>query len=428
MILKKMKDFIIKNINDLPKLRQIMEVCQIKPNYSQLARELGVDRRTVKKYYHGYQKPIHRNKQSKISDYHDIIKTLLSEDSIQVFHYMKHLWQYLVDNHDFPLKEGTLRNYIRKQPEFFAYFKRRRHTKKNVTHLRFETEPGQQLQIDWKENMRFKTSDGKELDINVFVAVLGYSRYSTYHVTLNRKQTTLFTVLNDTFEKIGGIPKELLTDNMKTVMDQSRTAYQKGKINAEFERFSKDYGFGVKNCIAFRANTKGKVESQMKLLDEIDAYQGKFTFDELVAHVQLMNLRKNMNIHPMTGQSPITLFEQEKDSLLPLPSKEIRSRYYYQSTVKVNASSMVSYQSNLYSVPLEYVGKQVGIEIEDNHIYIYDNTKEIANHPIKDHKLNYTAEHYQEMVKKTMPYKSKEEVEDYSKKNLERISAAYGAT
>lgn len=69
---------------------------------------------------------------------------------------------------------------------------------------------------------------------------------------------------------------------MKTVMDVARTQYRKGKPNVKFEAFSKDYGFQIVPCKAATPKTKGKVESQMKLLDEIRAYSGKLDLSVFV--------------------------------------------------------------------------------------------------------------------------------------------------
>lgn len=418
-------DFKVKTVEDLQKYKQIMEVLNMKPNFSKLARELGKDRRTIKKYYEGYKKTNTRDKPSKIDKYYSLIKELLSEESIKTFHYIRHLWRYLVDNYELDVKESTFRYYINRNSEFKEYFSKGKKTLNNKLTVRYETPAGKQMQVDWKEEFQYITREGEVLSINVFVGLLSYSRYGVYHVTLNRKQSTLFAVLNDCFEKLGGVPKEILNDNMKTRMDAPRTSYSKGVVNDKFHQFSRDYGFDVQACESYKPNTKGKVESQMKLLDEIDAYQGEFTFDELVEHVKKINLRKNYDIHPSTGKSPIALFEYEKDFLSPLPSKEIRSRYYHRQTVKVNSAAMISFKSNQYSVPAEYVGKHIGLEVEDNKIYLYDNTNLIAIHPVSNHKLNYLPDHYEQVVATTMPYKNQEEVKNFSKMNLERISAIY---
>ena len=91
---------------------------------------------------------------------------------------------------------------------------------------------------------------------------------------MSKTQTVLFHHLDTAFEMAGGVPKTLRTDNMKTVMDDPRTEYSKGKINNKFAQFAKDYGFEVKPCIAGEPEVKAKVEAPMKLLDELYAYNG----------------------------------------------------------------------------------------------------------------------------------------------------------
>lgn len=60
---------------------------------------------------------------------------------------------------------------------------------------------------------------------------------------------------------------------LTAVMDEARTEHFGGKVNTKFAQFAKDFGFKVKLCIVGRPQTKGKVETTMKLLDEIHAYQ-----------------------------------------------------------------------------------------------------------------------------------------------------------
>ena len=64
-------------------------------------------------------------------------------------------------------------------------------------------------------------------------------------------------------------------------MDEARTTYKKGKINIKFDAFKKDFGFELLPCRASTPETKGKVESQMKYLEEIRAYSGKLNLIEL---------------------------------------------------------------------------------------------------------------------------------------------------
>lgn len=130
----------------------------------------------------------------------------------------------------------------------------------------FETDKGQQAQLDWKENINFVLSNGEVININIFVLILSYSRFRVYRLSLEKTQDVVFSFLNESFEAFGGVPKELLTDNMKTVMDQLSTAYQREKVNNKFQQFADDYGFKVRPCIAGRLNTKAKVEAPMKII------------------------------------------------------------------------------------------------------------------------------------------------------------------
>ena len=214
-----LKQFQVNELSDLPKLRMIMEAQQMKPNFSSLSRELQVDRRTVKKYYNGFTNPKTKARKSKIDSLRPIIQELLSNDTLQTFYYKANLWRYLVENHDLAISEFNFRKYISNHQEFQQYFNKSHSIPKQTTLLRFETEPGEQLQIDWKEDIRFTTSDGEIHFLNVFVGVLGYSRYSMYLLTLNRKQETLFHALDSLFEKLGGVPKTVISDNMKTIKE-----------------------------------------------------------------------------------------------------------------------------------------------------------------------------------------------------------------
>ena len=235
----------------------------------------------------------------------------------------------------------------------------------------------------------------------------------------------LFSFLNDAFEVFGGVPNELLTDNMKTVMDDARTEHYKGKINSKFEEFAKDYGFKTKPCIAGRPQTKAKVEAPMKLLDEIYAYNGLLDYEGLIKLVETLNDRVNSQVHAGTGKIPIMYFQKEKPSLSSLPNESIRKAYRITTNaVKVNSSSMITYLSNQYSVPPEYIGKQIKLQVYDDYLHLYHNTKLITMHQISVKKLNYLESHYILISKLTLN-EDYIDIEDLSRKNLKQIGEMY---
>lgn len=417
----------VNSLVDLHKLKVIMEVNNLKVNKSQIARELGVDARTVGKYLNGYVKPTTRNRKSPIDDFKPIIQSLLIEESIQVFYYKRVLWQYLKDNHGLDCAQSSFRRYISNNVEFNDYFKRRKKGYiSNKSTMRFETDKGQQAQLDWKENIDFVLSTGEVININIFVLILSYSRFRIYKLSLEKTQDILFSFLNESFETFGGVPKELLTDNMKTVMDQPRTAYQSGKVNNKFQQFADDYGFKVRPCIAGRPNTKAKVEAPMKLLDEIRAYNGTLNFNELHELISKLNNRINGTCHTSTGKIPVLHLEKEKDFLLDLPTEQIRNRYSIITTsVKVNRQSMISYKSNQYSVPPEYINKKLKLQVYDNQLHLYYNTNLVTIHEIKNQKLNYHDNHYLQISYLTFK-NSKYEMNEIAKNNLKMIGEIYG--
>lgn len=416
----------INNLADLKKLKPFMEGSDLKVNKAQIARELNVDVRTVGKYIEGYEKTKTRNRSSKIDDFYPLIKELLSESSIQVFYYKRVLWQYLKDNHSLDCAQSSFRRYIYNHKEFNDYFRqRRKQNGSDKAPMRYETEIGHQAQLDWKENMKFTLSNGETITINIFVLLLSFSRFRVYRLSLTKSQDILFSFINDAFETFGGVPKELLTDNMKTVMDEARTEYSKGKVNNKFQQFADDYDFKVFPCIAGRPNTKAKVEAPMKLLDEIMAYNGTLDYYQLHQLVEKLNNRINSQCHTTTGKIPVLHLKKEKDFLSKLPTARIRNLYsIILPDVTVNPQSMIHYKSNLYSVPPKYIGKKVKLQKYDDQLHVYYSTDLITVHTVKNQKLNYHHSHYVEISSLTLK-KPIEDIEIIAKNNLKMIGAVY---
>lgn len=428
MILKNqiITDIKIKSVNDLYKLQPFWEDGTLKINKSQIARELEVDRRTVDKYIKGYSKPASRNCNNCITPFYDIIAELLSDRNQQTFYYRKVLWQYLVDNHGYTGCYCNFAYYLRKYEEFDSYFRKKRPSNTDKVTLRYETPMGKQAQLDWKESIPFLLSSGETIDVNIFVLLLSYSRFRVYRVSLTRTQDILFSFLDDAFEIFGGVPDEIVTDNMKTVMDVARTEYCAGKINNRFRQFADDYGFRVQPCIAGRPKTKAKVEAPMKILDEIRAYNGKLNYRELVELVTRINDRVNTQVSQGTGRIPVMYFNKEKAFLHSQPADAIRKPYQITTShVKVNHSSMFYHKGCQYSVPPEYVGRIVSLQIYDGYIHVYYSTNLITIHPLSSKKLNYISDHYAAIARKSHVFKE-EHISDRAKENLEIIGKVYG--
>lgn len=229
----------IDSLNDLVKLKILEEVGTTKINKSKVARDLGIDRRTVSKYMNGYVKKVNRERKSSIDEYYDVIKDLLDDRYSQVFFYKRVLWQYFKDNHGLKCAQSSFRRWISKHEEFQSYFNgsrnrmingQKRNSSSSVHVIHYEIEAGYEAQLDWKESMSFLLNTGEYVDINILSLVYSFSRFKVFQLSLSKSQNVLFHLLDNAFEIAGGVPKTLKTDNMKTVMDEARTYFNKGKL------------------------------------------------------------------------------------------------------------------------------------------------------------------------------------------------------
>ena len=121
--------------------------------------------------------------------------------------------------------------------------------------IRFETEPGQQMQADW-------ATVGRGADrLSVFIATLGWSRMAYVEFCDDERVETLIRCHENAFVAFGGVTREVLFDNMKTVVLE-RNTYGRGvhRFHAGFLDYAKHAGFLPRLCQPYRACTKGKVE------------------------------------------------------------------------------------------------------------------------------------------------------------------------
>lgn len=99
--------------------------------------------------------------------------------------------------------------------------------------------------------------------------MLGYSRLLWLRFYSRQTMSVLFAELESAFERFGGVPRELLFDQMKTVVRSDDRSSGGGLVmNAEFLRFAGHWGFAPRSCRPYRARTKGKVERPIRYVRE----------------------------------------------------------------------------------------------------------------------------------------------------------------
>lgn len=366
----------------------IFKGMKIKPNFAALGREYGIDWRTAKKYYNGYEgKPKKRNKKSRLDKYSEEIKQKLSIKNTRT----ASVYDFLIKKYGVK-RIGTYENLSK-------YIRKNKLKPREVTsgHPRYEKAPGEQAQVDWKEDITLVSKYGEVFNINVLHVVLKYSRFSHLELSLHKSFDDVARGLINSFRRFGGVPRECLFDNMSTVANVNA---KPKKPTAAISRMAKDFGFEVKLCGVRKPYTKGCVEAKNKIIDWIRVYDREFeTFEDLTAIIEEINTSMNTRLNQETQMSPTALYYKEKKYLLPLPSNNIIDTYLTPHKYKVSSEGLIRYKNSRYSVDKKLIDEEVTVDVFNNKLHIYYTGKLVACHVLSENPLNYKKEHYEELLK-----------------------------
>jgi transposase len=353
---------------------------------STIARELGCNRKTVAKYIKSSSPPkyeISRPRRSKLKPYEGFILSKLKE-----YPYTAAKLYELIKEQGYTGGRTILQDFVRKIKK----------ENKERAVIRFETLPGQQGQVDWLEIGRIPIGT-KKIKLSAFVMTLGYSRTRYAEFTKDMSLNTFLQCHINSFKYFGGVPKEILYDNIGTVVIQRVFSTGKSKFNQRFLDFAGYYSFTPILCKPGKARTKGKVESTIKFIEYNFLMGLKF---RSLKHINTLCInwldRVNSEISQATNERPFERLKQE--NLMPLNIPD----YSVFETVKrrVPKDCLISFESNRYSVPPEYIGKTVLIKkLPENTIKIYYQNEFICAHRISDGRGNivYLPEHRAKIYK-----------------------------
>lgn len=403
----------IRSLNDLIPLRELYKNGEVDLNLSAIGRELNIDRRTVKKILLGDDKENIRNKKSELDDYKDFIVFLLEESS-KKFTTFKYLYNYLKKSRQIKSSYSTFTYFMRTNKDLLKLFEEARNRKSTTFSPSsvILTLYGEEAQLDWKEDIPIVLDNREHIKVNVLVLILSHSRYRLARMTTSKEQTVLIHLLTSMFIELGGVPKKIKIDNMKTIMDDPKTFSSAGKINVRFEQFAKDFGFKIDPCRAYSPHLKGKVEQPNRIYEEIMAYNGELTLKGFNEKIKSITKNENNRYHKSYNLTPSIEFIVEKKFLNPLPPEEIRN-YYTIKTQKriVSNRCLIDYNNNKYSVPAQYAGQGVYIRCYDNLLHIYSiipESKLINIFKINDsnntNNIIYTKSDYESILKSRNKY------------------------
>jgi len=397
-----MRKDVINQINMIKELGSI--------NKSEIARRLGCNRRTVDRYLKSDSTT--RKKREYVSileNYKSIIIDKVDNYGVSSMAIFKFIQQKGYDGGYL-----TVNNFV----------KQHKNDQIKKATIRFETTPGLQAQVDWKESVIMVNKYGEAFEINIFLIVLGYSRLKFIKLTSNKTQKVLFECMFESFRYFKGIPRQILFDNMSTVVDRNNSTYKNVSLNKVFKAFCEDAGFEPILCRPYRAQTKGKIETVAKLMDRLKVYNEEFeTFEDLDKIIKEFNNDINNEISQGTNEKPIFRFEKEKEYLRPLPPIDcLLSYFHHEKEYKVSRESMISYKGQKYSVATRLIGCYVTVQETEDLINIYYTEDLVVCHKKSDKFLNYKIEHAHEILKSdAMRHCTDKDISDFIEKNLRNM-------
>lgn len=324
-----------------------------KPNFGDMARRHGLDRRTVAKYrregggQRGTAGPTGRARSSARPTVE--AKAVLPGATRKGAHEMPPH-----PHNDPPLPGyGAFTAWCRRRGVAFG-------SPSPEAHPRFETPPGRQLRLDWREDVRLADANGEVLELNVWSGTLGHSRRHRFMPTRTRAADDLLACLLDALLTLGGVPEECVTDDTSALAAFSGGRRRKA---GRAWRFAEEAGFGLVLCRPGTPETRGEDESANRSLSRLRAYEGELTgWEGLLECVARIEPRSNEEPDETTGLPPNAPFVREKESLGPIGNARLPQPMVGDVSVRtVPPTMLVRAAGRQWSVPGRRIGGRVTV-------------------------------------------------------------------
>jgi len=359
-----------------------------------IARDLQINRKTVKSYLLAYLKaqekftttsktedlqeftssPPSYNKSGRIkrkltNEIVELIQEQLKDNERKIGEGLRKQIKKKIDIYEFLQSKGyevgytTVCNYIREQA-----------LSTREAYIRQEKHPGEECEFDWCEVKLEIGQVQKRLYMSVFSTSYGSYRFSKLY---KRQDTLAFMEShNEYFEKVQGIHHEMVYDNMRVAVAEFVGRNEK-RPTQSLINLGGWYNFRWRFCNARKGNEKGHVERSVEYIRR-KAFSDISSFDSMEsANIHLGKVIDNLNniVSPRTGKSPNQMLDEERLFLWKYPGQ---MECYTLETLKVDKYSTFSYGTNHYSVPDYLVGQMVGVKIYSNRLKVYYNNLNVC--------------------------------------------------
>ncbi|MBQ8260919.1 MAG: IS21 family transposase [Lachnospiraceae bacterium] len=353
--------------------------------YTEIGRKHHIDPRTAKKYAESDSVPKYttrKKRPSKLDPHKDFIDMLVEEDNYSAALILEKL-------HERGCQCGytIVKDYVSSKKKDLN----------SKATIRFETVPGLQGQVDWGffENYRVY-EDGEYKKLYCFLMILGYSRNRYIEFVTDMSTETLIQCHINAFHFFGGYPKEILYDNMKQVVIKRLLKQSESKMNLKFMDIAGFYGFKPILCRPYRGQTKGKVERTVRYVRENFMVGIRYnSLADLNAQALAWCRKVNNSVHGTTNKIPFQQLSEEH--LQPMLREYIIDKLNLR---RVEKDCLISYAGNKYSVPAEYIGKDVTVLVLNSMLSVYHNGEQVALHRLSYSKnsIIVNKEHYTELM------------------------------
>jgi len=275
--------------------------------------------------------------------------------------------------------------------------------------------PADKLFVDFagKKLSYTDRATGEIIECQVFVASLPYSDYGFAMAVPSQKTSDFIYALGCSLKAIGGAPKLIVPDNLKSAIVKANK--YEPDVNRVLEDLANHYGTNVLPARAGKPQDKALVENQVKILyTRVYAKLRKQQFFSLSDLNEA--IREKVREHNQTRmqEKPYCREErflsEEKPLLNPLPNTPFEIKFYKEYTVRLNNHIRLSEDKHYYSVPYHYTGKKVRVIYTRTMVRIYAQGKQIAVHSRDKRPGCYTSQenhlcsHHQHYLKRSPDY------------------------
>jgi len=376
---------------------ELLRHWQAGDNVSQMARALGLDRKTVRKYvgraeeagmapggarlsqaewaarvdawFPELSDPRARSSvHGQIAPFHEYIEKHLGETTLATIH------QRLRDEQGLAVSVASLRRYVRSElPELGA--------EEQATVLREDPPPGQEAQLDYGHLGSWTDpASGARRRVWAFIMVLAFSRHLFCFPVLRMTQPEFLAAHVAAFAFFDGCPHRLVPDNLGSGV--LKPDLYDPRLNRGYTELSHHYGCLVDPARIAHPKDKPRVERMVPYVRD-SFFSGREFTDLAAMRTQAASWSRAVAgqraARPLGGAKPEVVFRAlEQEHLLALPRRPFEAATW--QTAKVSPDCHICVGGALYSVPFRFIGARLDARLTDGMLFAYADHELVKSH------------------------------------------------